>query len=77
MRKWLVIALDKAVVHRALKMALLVGIVLAAINHGDAIVNGALTAVQAVKIVVTFFVPYCVSTISSVAAIRQSRDTQK
>ena len=73
MNQWLNIALTRGVVVRALKLAVVVGTVLAAINHGDKILALALNAGDAVKIGVTYFVPYCVSTISSVGAIRAQR----
>ena len=65
------LALDKAVAARALRVALIVGVVLAAINHGDRIVTGTLDASAIFKILLTFLVPYSVSTYSSVQAIRQ------
>jgi hypothetical protein len=70
MRDWLAIAFQKTVVYRSLKMAAVVGTLLVLINHGDSIASGVLTGMQIVKIAVTFLVPYCVSTISSVTAIR-------
>lgn len=50
-----------------------VGTILTAINHGDAILAGQLTAERLVRIALTFLVPYAVSTTSSVAAIRIRR----
>ena len=63
---------DRSVVRRAFRIALIVGTVLALINHGDKILGFNLTAVDLAKIALTFLVPYCVSTISSVQAMRQS-----
>lgn len=51
-------------------MALVVGPILIAINQGDLIVSGALTGAAWVKMVLTVTVPYCVSTYSSVGALR-------
>jgi hypothetical protein len=70
MRDWLSIAGRRDVAIRALKLAAVVGTILAAINHGDKILGLALDAADTIKIGVTYFVPYCVSTISSVAALR-------
>jgi hypothetical protein len=57
--------------------ALLVGPVLVAINHGDAIINGELTAARVLKMALTLVVPYAVSTFSSVqAALAYQRDEQ-
>lgn len=55
---------------RACKMASIVGIVLAIINRGDHILFGIMTFNSWIKILKTFFVPFCVSGISSVFAIR-------
>ena len=62
------------VLIRALKMASIVGIVLAIINHGDHILLGTMTATNWIKILITFCVPFCVSTISSVLAIRREQN---
>ena len=74
MAAWLEIALEPAVVRRALAFGVIVGALLIAINHGDAILRGELDAVRAVKMGLTVMVPYLVSTISSVGAIRALRD---
>ena len=44
---------------------------LAVINHGDSMMNGGVGLVTAAKIALTFCVPYCVSTYSSVLAVRE------
>ena len=62
------------VLLRALKMASIVGIVLAIINHGDHIFFGTMTFTNWIKVIVTFCVPFCVSTISSVLAIRREQN---
>ncbi|WP_200813340.1 nitrate/nitrite transporter NrtS [Roseivivax jejudonensis] len=59
-------------------MALIVGHVIAVINHGDAIWHGTMDAPQWAKVAVTFLVPYTVSTVSSVLAVLERnvpRDT--
>ena len=61
------------VLLRAFKMASIVGIVLAIINHGDHILLGTMTYNNWIKILFTFCVPFCVSTISSVLAIRREQ----
>jgi len=50
-----------------------VGIVLAIINHGDHILHSTMTTTNWIKILITFCVPFCVSTISSVLAIRREQ----
>ena len=62
------------VLIRALKMASIVGIVLAIINHGDHILLGTMTVTNWIKVLITFCVPFCVSTISSVLAIRREQN---
>ena len=62
------------VILGALKMASVVGVVLAIINHGDHILLGTMTVTNWIKVLVTFCVPFCVSTISSVLAIRREQN---
>ncbi len=69
MTTWLKLAFSKWIVHRAGFTALFVGIVLSAINYGDSILNGTVTHAQILRMVFSFFVPYCVSTFSSVSAV--------
>lgn len=70
MSDWMELACARGVVVRALKLAIVVGTILAVINHGDKILLGTLSAGDIAKILVTFIVPYCVSTVSSVGALR-------
>lgn len=67
---WHRIARDPTVVHRALFFAVIVGAILISINHGDALLTGDLTVGRLIRIGLTVLVPYVVSTLSSVAAIR-------
>jgi len=73
LREWLAIALQRSVRVRAFRVAALVGTLLAIINHADAIISGPLPAAAWLKIVLTYLVPYGVSTYASVQAIRQLR----
>jgi len=70
MKGWLSVAWEASVRKRALKVALVVGSILAVINHGDVVVSGQATAAVWIKIVLTFLVPYCVATYASVQALR-------
>lgn len=70
------IAGSRPVVIRAVRIALVVGTVLAAINHGDRLFLGDIDLSTALKILLTFCVPYSVSTYSSVLAIRENSITQ-
>ena len=69
LRTWLAVARRRSVVVRALKFAVVVGAVIAAINHGDAILAGDVDARRVLKMLVTALVPYTVSTLSSVGAL--------
>lgn len=67
------LAFSPPVVRRALKIAAVVGTVLILINHGDALLKGDVSAGRIFKMCLTVFVPYMVSTISSVEAMRGPR----
>ena len=69
------VAFRKDVFLRAFKMAMIVGIVLAIINHGDYFFLGTMTVINWIKILIIFCVPFCVSTISSVLAIKKEQLT--
>lgn len=64
------LAMQRDVMVRALKTSILVGVILVAINHADALVQGDLDLVRFAKIVLTFMVPYCVSTYASVSTMK-------
>ena len=64
------IALQASVVRRAIAFAVIVGAVLVAINHGDALLAGDVSPVRWFKMGLTVTVPYLVSTVSSVMAVR-------
>ena len=70
MTGWLGIALSSKVVRRALKYAIVVGAVLIVINHGDALLRGELSSARLLRMGLTMIVPYLVSTLSSVEALR-------
>lgn len=70
---WLRLACHGSVVRRGLKFAVVVGSVLIAINHGDAIMSGELTRTNYVKMGLTVVVPYVVSVLSSVAAMSHAQ----
>jgi len=70
---WLSDALRADVVRRSLRVALVVGSLLVAINHGDHLLSGGVTTTGWLKMALTFLVPYAVSTYASVGAIREGR----
>jgi len=67
------LAIKSHIVIPALKISLIVGTLLAMINHSSAILNMDLDIKRFLQIVLTYCVPYCVSTYSAVKAI-QDRD---
>jgi hypothetical protein len=69
---WLDIATRPTVVRRALKYALIVGTLLIVINHGDAILRGDISVSRLIEMGLTTMVPYAVSTLSSVEALRSA-----
>lgn len=72
MNDWLHTAIKPQVVRRGLLYAVFVGSLLVAINHGDAIARRKVTPTRLWKIGLTIVVPYLVSTMSSVGAMRQA-----
>ena len=64
------LALSRRVMIRAFNIALLVGTILALINHGEKILSLTLSCEDFVKIILTYLVPYGVSTWSAVQAIK-------
>jgi hypothetical protein len=74
MNSWISIALRRDVVTRGLKVGGIVGTVLVAINQGDLLLAGNPSAEVFWKILLTYSVPYCVSTYASVSAIRSASD---
>ena len=67
-------ALAWPVVRRALGFAAVVGSILIGINHGDALLAGELSPGRLLRMGLTVVVPYAVSTLSSVMALRESSD---
>ena len=68
---WFESASSRPVVLRATRFLVVVGGVLVLINHGDALWRGDVDRVRLLKMVLTPLVPYAVSTLSSVLAIRE------
>ena len=63
--------LPSAVWVRAAKVALVVGTVLVAINHGDAILAGEFPVERQIKSLLTYLVPFCVSIYSAMSVLNQ------
>lgn len=66
-------ALSAPVVQRALRVAIVVGLLLFLINYTDRLLSGGMTMADWLKVALTFLVPYGVSTWSAVAALRGER----
>ena len=56
---------DPNIMRRAAKVALVVGTILALINHYDVIYTGVLTSTQVLQIIITYLVPFSVATYSA------------
>jgi len=69
------IAMRADVLKRSSRVALLVGIILITINYFDRIFTGNLQALDYIKMLATFCVPFCVSTHASVSAIMEQQRT--
>ena len=55
---------------RALRVALVVGVILFAINQLDVVLRGEITSLVVAKTLLTFLVPYAVSTYSALGVNR-------
>ena len=69
-KDWLDLAFQRSVVRRSLAYAIVVGAILILINHGEAILGGDVGTNRIVKMGLPVFVPYVVSTLSSIGAMR-------
>jgi hypothetical protein len=58
--------------RRCLRIALVVGTILVAINQGDSIVQGQLSAILALKLALDYLVPFLVSSTGYVAGRRRA-----
>ena len=69
MNNWFEVAMRGDVVSRGLRVGLVVGTILVAINQGNRILAGEWSTEVLFKAVMTYLVSYCVSTHASVSAI--------
>jgi len=69
---WLKLAIQPSIVRRATAYAVVVGTLLVAINHWEAVVSGRVSLRELWQIALTVLVPYLVSTSSSVGAMRHT-----
>lgn len=70
-------AKSPAIVQRSIKVSLLVGSILMLINHGDALLAGELDQNRIAKILLTYIVPYLVSTQAGVAATLELKNNTR
>ncbi|MEE9595206.1 MAG: nitrate/nitrite transporter NrtS [Acidiferrobacterales bacterium] len=73
MSDWVKTAFQKTVYVHAIKVTLVVGTILALINHGDTLLEGSFSAKTLFQIALTYLVPYGVSIYASVEAIRNAK----
>lgn len=71
-QSWLQMALTRSVVQRGFRVSAVVGTLLVTINHLPAIWSGDLSRMRMFQIGLTYLVPYCVATWSSVSALREA-----
>lgn len=64
--RWFSLAIEIKTLKRSIKVAVIVGTILMLINHGDILLYGDIEVHHLLKIVLTYLVPYLVSTYSSV-----------
>jgi hypothetical protein len=70
-RMWLRYCVERDTLARSLKTALVVGTVLAIINHGQQLLAGQFTPAWVVPMLVTYLVPFSVATYGQVKGKRQ------
>lgn len=75
-KEFLTLCFTKSIAKRASLTSIGVGAILIAINHGDALLQGQVDLNRLFKIILTIFVPYIVSTVSSASTILSMRDEQ-
>ena len=66
--KYFTPATSPSIIRRAIKYSIVVGTILISINHGDSLLKGDIDKLKVIKIILTYSVPYIVSTLSSVQA---------
>lgn len=73
---FLALATTSRVVRTAVRISIIVGTILVLINHGSVVVSMSFSAENLVQMLLTYLVPYCVSTYSSVRAIQDQIRTR-
>ena len=73
MKRWLSIAARRDIVIGSFKVCAVVGTILVMINYSDRILAGGLTDIDYFKMLLTYCVPYCVSTYASVSVVTREK----
>lgn len=68
---------DPVIVHTALRVAAIVGTILALINHYDLLLGHSITLKTVIQIMLIYCVPYIVSTHGQVSARRAARTSKQ
>ena len=69
MKRWISIAMRRDIVINSLKICVVVGTILVSINYFDQLFTGNLSKLDYIKMLLTYCVPYCVSTCASVSVV--------
>ena len=69
MKRWISIAVRRDIVINSLKICAVVGTILVLINYFDQLLSGNLSKLDYIKMLLTYCVPYCVSTYASVSVV--------
>ncbi|MFC1233892.1 nitrate/nitrite transporter NrtS [Vibrio sp. F74] len=69
-------AFSPLIVKRSLKVSAVVGTILMMINHGEALLMGNIDTQRAIKIALSYCVPYLVSTYSAVSTTIENQRSQ-
>lgn len=77
MKLFLKYAKQRVCIIRSLKVALIVGTVLAFLNHYDSIFSGTVNSVITFQIIITYAVPYSVATFGSAMQARHMELAEK
>jgi hypothetical protein len=69
---WIQVAKRPKILSRSLRVAMLVGTILVLLNYTDRFIMGDITWIDVIKMLLTYLVPFIVSTHASVSAVREN-----
>lgn len=67
MKRWISLAVRRDIALNSLKVCLVVGTILVLINYFDRLFSGGMAGIDYFKMLLMYFVPYCVSTYGAVS----------